>query len=446
MKMEPMNRETQPSAMQRQTWHLLTIILVSAILALSCSKSTTSKGGNGRGGGAATKPAVQVQTAAVQRISIERQLDISGTLASTDQAKVSSEVAGVVHQVFVELGTEVKPGQVLVKLDPTELQLALQRAESALRQTEAQLGIDAVKIKEPPPDEEISSIRTALANRDDARAQLARARRLMSQKLLPQADLDTAETRVKVTEANYQAAVENVRALKASLQDRRVSLELAKKKLNDASIRSSVGGQVSEKFVQPGEYIRENTPVVSVVQMNPLTLKTAVQEKYASTIKQNQPAQFQVESFPDAVFPGRVAYISPAVDQTTRTFQVEILVDNRDRRLKPGFFAKGIIQTKLDENVMAVPEEAISQLAGVSSVFAIADNKARQLTITIGSAKGNLVEVVSGLNGDEVLAVSNINQLANGVAVEVVSGSAAAAQAEKSPSAAPVSEKRGGRQ
>jgi RND family efflux transporter MFP subunit len=268
----------------------------------------------------------------------------------------------------------------------------------------------------------------------------------MSQKLLPQADLDTAETRVKVTEANYQAAVENVRALKASLQDRRASLELAKKKLNDASIRSSVGGQVSEKFVQPGEYIRENTPVVSVVQMNPLKLKTAVQEKYASTIKQNQPAQFQVESFPDAVFIGRVAYISPAVDQTTRTFQVEILVDNRDRRLKPGFFAKGIIQTKLDENVMAVPEEAISQLAGMSSVFAIADNKARQLTITIGSAKGNLVEVVSGLNGDEVLAVSNINQLANGVAVEVVSGSAAAAQAEKSPSAAPVSEKRGGRQ
>jgi len=432
--------------MQRHTWHLLTIILVYAILAFSCSKSTTSKGGNGRGGSAATKPAVQVHTAAVQRISIERQVDISGTLASTDQAKVSSEVAGVVQQVFVELGTEVKPGQVLVKLDPTELQLALQRAESALRQTEAQLGIDAVKFKEPPPDEEIPSIRTALANRDDARAQLARARRLMSQKLLPQADLDTAETRVKVTEANYQAALENVRALKASLQDRRASLELAKKKLNDASIRSSVGGQVSEKFVQPGEYIRENTPVVSVVQMNPLKLKTAVQEKYASTIKQNQPAQFQVESFPDAVFIGRVAYISPAVDQTTRTFQVEILVDNRDRRLKPGFFAKGIIQTKLDENVMAVPEEAISQLAGMSSVFAIADNKARQLTITIGSAKGNLVEVVSGLNGDEVLAVSNINQLANGVAVEVVSGSAAAAQAEKSPSAAPVSEKRGGRQ
>lgn len=443
--MEPMKISNKIKATQRPTWYLVIAVLIPAVLTISCSSSTTT-GGNGRSGKVAARAAVEVQTATVQRISIERQVDVSGTLTSTDQAKVSSEVAGVVRQVLVELGTEVQPGQVLVKLDPSELELARQRAESALRQTEAQLGIDGVQVKEPPPDEQISSIRTALANRDDARAQLARAQRLMSQKLLPQADLDTAETRVKVTEANYQAAIENVRALKASLQDRRAALELAKKKLDDASIRTSVGGQVSEKFVQPGEYIRENTVVVTVVQMNPLKLKTAVQEKYAGIIKQSQPAQFQVESFPDEIFSGKVAYISPAVDQTTRTFQVEILVENRDRRLKPGFFAKGVIQTKLDENVMAVPEEAISQLAGVTSVFAIADNKARLVTITTGSTKGNLVEVVSGLSGDEILAISNINQLANGVAVEVVSGSEVDAQAEKAPGTVLASEEVGGKQ
>jgi RND family efflux transporter MFP subunit len=180
--------------------------------------------------------------------------------------------------------------------------------------------------------------------------------------------------------------------------------------------------------------------------MNPLKLKTAVQEKNAGMIQKNQPVRFQVESFPDTTFSGRVAFISPAVDQATRTFQVEILVENSDRRLKPGFFAQGVIQTRLDENVMAVPEEAVSQLAGVSSVYAIADNKARQVTITTGSTKGKLVEVVSGLNGDEILAVSNINQLANGVAVELVSGSAAAAQAEKSAGSAPASGEVGGRQ
>ena len=79
-----------------------------------------------------------------------------------------------------------------------------------------------------------------------------------------------------MSEANLQAALDNVRSLKASLQDRRASYELAQKKLTDAIIRAPVAGAVSERLVQPGEYIRENTPVVSIVQVNPLKLKTAI--------------------------------------------------------------------------------------------------------------------------------------------------------------------------
>ena len=173
----------------------------------------------------------------------------------------------------------------VVKLDPRELELALQRAQSQLRQTEAQLGIDGVRVKEPLPDEQISSIRMAIANRDDAQAQLRRAQRLKAQNLLSQADLDTAETRVKVTEANYQSAVETVQSLKATLQERRQAVELAEKKLNDTDIRASVAGQVAERLVQQGEYIRENTPVVTIVQMNPLKVKTAIQERYAGLVR-----------------------------------------------------------------------------------------------------------------------------------------------------------------
>jgi HlyD family secretion protein len=445
IKMVPMNKRIQFTAIQRLNWYPLTAVILTLIFALSCGQENKTNGGGERRQ-PGSRPAVKIQTTPVQRISIQRQVDVSGTLTSPDQAKVSSEVAGVVRQVLVELVAEVRPGQVLVKLDPRELELALQRAESALRQTEAQLGIDGIRFKEPPPDAEISSVRTASANRDDARAQLARAKRLMTQRLLPQADLDTAETRVKVTEANYQAALENVQALKASLQDRRASYELAKKKLNDAEIRSSVGGQVSERLVQPGEFIRENTPVVSIVQVNPLKLKTSVQERHAGMIRQNQAVQFQVESLPNATFAGKVAFISPSVDQVTRTFPVEILVDNRDRRLKPGFFAKGVIGTKLDENIIAVPEEAISQLAGVSTVYAIAQNKVHQRIIVLGERVGKLVEVASGLNGDEILATSNLNQLANGIAVEINPVNTANSPPDPSEGSRPSRGDRGGRQ
>ncbi len=393
----------------------LTVVLALVFVA-SCSKQD---GPGGRRPGA--RGAVSVQTATPQKVPFERQVDLAGTLVSIDQARVSSEVAGMVREVLVNLGQEVSAGQILAKLDPRELEIALARAESQLRQTEAQLGVDGVKITQPPPDEQIAAVRTAAANRDDAHAQLSRATRLRSRNLLSQADLDTAETRVKVTEAGYQAALENVHSLKASLQDRRAAYELAQKKLSDAVIRAPVAGSVSERLIQPGEFIRENTPVIGLVQLNPLKAITGIQERYAGLIRPGLAVEFRVESFPTETFQGKVAHVSPSVDQGTRTFTVEVLVDNRDRRLKPGFFAKGIIQVGRDE-VLAIPDQAVSILAGVSAVFVIEGNKVRQQVVSLGARQGSFFEVLNGLKGNEKIAISNLSQLATGVEVKVTPG------------------------
>jgi len=156
--------------------------------------------------------------------------------------------------------------------------------------------------------------------------------------------------------------------------------------------------------------------------MNPLKLKTAIQERYAGIVRAGLSVEFSVESAPGQKFQGRVANVSPAVDQTTRTFSVEILVDNRDRRLKPGFFAKGVIFTHKDENVLAVPENAISTLAGVSNVYVIENGKARQQMVSLGIRVGNLFELTGGLKGDEILASSNLTLLATGVPVKIAQG------------------------
>src|SRR5262245_57627834 len=122
------------------SWGFITLLVLSL---LGCTpQSASSKGGGGGGGrgrggrGGGGQP-VHVQTAGVQRISVQRSVELSGTLVSPDQARVSSEVAGIVRDVLIEIGHEVHVGQELVRLDTTELNLALQRAESALRQTEA---------------------------------------------------------------------------------------------------------------------------------------------------------------------------------------------------------------------------------------------------------------------------------------------------------------------
>lgn len=399
--------------------HLLVVGVSLAIAGCNSGQAAGPGTGRGRGRGG---PAVQIESATISRMSIERHADLSGTLVSPDQAKVSSEVAGIVREVPIQLGTEVRAGDTLVRLEPRELALALERADSALKQVEAQLGLTRSDSEQAPPDEEVATVRQAAANRDDAKAAYDRAQQLNGRGLVSKVDRDTAETRMKVMEANYQAALDNVRSLRATLQDRRASYDLAVKKLNDAVIKAPVAGSVSERLVQPGEYIRENTQVTTIVQMNPLKLRTSIQEKFAGMIRQGQDVKFAVEAFPDRTFDGKVAYVSPAVDQTTRTFAIESLVDNPDRVLKPGFFAKGTVSLKVDDNMMVVPDDTVSTLAGVSTVYVIEDGKARQQIVTLGSHEGKRWEIVEGLKGNEMLAASQLNQLATGMSVNTGGG------------------------
>lgn len=404
-------------------------VLVFAFLAGACGGSSGVPDTLGRGRATA---AVQIETAAVGRMSVERRADLSGTLVSPDQAKVSSEVAGIVRDVPVQLGTEVRAGDPLVRLEARELTIALERAASALRQVEAQLGIGSSQTA-VPPDDQVASVQQALVNRDDAKATYDRAANLNERGLVSKADRDTAETRLKVMDANYRAALDNVLVLRATLQDRRAAYDLATKKLEDAVIRAPVSGAVSERLVQPGEFLRENTQVVTIVQINPLKLRTSIQEKLASAIHQGQAVDFGVEAFPGRRFQGRVAYVGPAVDQATRTFAIEALVDNPERVLKPGFFAKGTVSLKTDEGVLAVPDDAVSTLAGVSTVYVIEGGKARQQIVALGAHEGGKWEIVDGLKGQETVATSQLNQLATGMAVTTGDAARASEQTKGAP-------------
>ena len=410
----------------RRAWRTI-LPVASMLLAVGACQNAQER--QGRGGGAA----VTVKTVKVQRMSVQRQIDLAGTLLSPDQAKVSSEAAGVVRRVLVEIGRPVAVGTPLVQIEPRELALALERAEAALRQTRAQLGMHgAVGSSEtPPPDEDVASVKTATANRDDARAAFDRAKALNARGITSSETLQTAETRFKVMDAALQSALDSVRATKALLQDRRAAYDLAVKKLGDAVVRAPIAGVVSDRPVQVGEFISERTVVATIVQMNPLKLRTGVQERHAGVVKAGQPVEFRVESFGDRLFKGTVAHISPSLDETMRTFTVEAFVDNGDNLLKPGFFAKGVILTERDDNVMAVVDAAVSVLAGVSSVYVIKDGTITQQSVTLGVRQGDLWEVSAGLEGNEVLAASRLNELASSVKVrELKEGESEAGPAE----------------
>ncbi len=136
-----------------------------------------------------------------------------------------------------------------------------------------------------------------------------------------------------------------------------------------------------------------------------------------------------MEAFPGKTFKGKIAFISPAIDQTTRTFVVEAIVENSDRSLKPGFFGKGTVLTHTDDDVLATLDDTVSTLAGVSTVYVLDGGKVRQQQVTLGERQGNVVEILGGLKGDETLASSNLNQLATGTSVRVAGANGEAAPA-----------------
>ncbi len=217
------------------------------------------------------------------------------------------------------------------------------------------------------------------------------------------------------------------------------------KKLGDAVVRAPISGVVADRPVQVGEYISERTVVATIVQVNPLKLRTGVQERHAGIIHPGQEVEFRVESFGDTVFTGKVAFVGPSLDQTMRTFTVEALVDNTDRRLKPGFFAKGVIFTRRDEGVLAMPDSAVSTMAGVSSVYVVRDNAISQETVTLGVRQGDLWEVLDGLKGPETLAASRLNELATGVRVSLDTGADADEERRRLPSGEAGVDSAGGR-
>ena len=402
----------------------LVVIAAAVVIWTQYNKTGGQQGGRGQ------REAVTIKTTKIQRISVQRQVELSGTLLAIDQAKVSSEAAGVIRSVPVEIGSVVQEGSPLVVLDKREYALALDRAESALRQTRAQLGMTGPlgEHDTAPPDDEIASVRNAYATYLDAKTSADRAKVLAGRGLLAPSELQATDTRLKVAEAANQSAIDTVRGQKAMLQDRRASYDLAVKKVNDTVVRAPFSGVVADRPVQAGEFISAQTPVATIVRVNPLKVRTGAQEKHAGTIRPGQEVQFRVESYGDTLFQGKVAYVGPSLDQTMRTFPVEALVDNRDQRLKPGFFAKGVILTRKDEGVMAVPDTAVSTLAGVSSVYVVVNGKIVQQQVTLGVRQGSVWEIVDGLKGDETMANNRLNELATGMSVRTGAGDEGAGQ------------------
>ncbi len=396
---------------------LLAASLFSVVIfcSLSCSNKVSGKQVN-----TAAQVAVQARVAPVELKQIQRNVESVGSLFPFDEVTVSSEVEGRVERVLVDVGDRVSRGQPIVEVSPAELQLTLEQQRAALGQARAKLGLPAngEDIKDV---REAAEVKKAAADLNDAEQKYKRAKSLFEQGVLPRQDFDEAEAKYKAVRAAYDLAVQGVENLRAQLAQYRASMALAQKKLSDSVIRAPFAGQIKERMVTQGQYLKVQTSVMVIVNADPLRVRLQVPEKMAAWVRPGQPVTVSVEAYPDRTFTGTVSRINPSVDQQTRSLEVEALIANREGLLKPGFFVKSTIPSNRMESALVVPAEALQYVYGVYKVYVIEGNALKERDVKLGSRTGDLVEIIEGVREGERLALPTPGQeLKDGAAVEEI--------------------------
>jgi len=401
-------KQTTEIKMTKLYAKLIAIVLLVLCLCLlgACKEGDPKAASAARGGGGGQNlPAKQVKLVNAEARKLTRTVSAPGTLAADEQATLSFKVAGRLNVLRVDLGSSVRKGQTIGELETTDFKGRLQQAEAAMQQARVRLGLPPQGDDDRIETENTSLVKQARALLDEARLNLDRTKQLVQQGIQSKAELDRVESAFKVADSRYQDAVEEVRNRQGVLLQRRSELALARQQLAETTLYSPFDGAVREKRTSMGEYLAAGAPVVTIVRLHPLRLRVEVPERDATGIRVGQSVRVIVEGDEGQNYSGRVARLSPAFQEQSRTLIIEAEVDNQQGKLRPGSFAKAEIQTTSTADVVMVPAAAVVTFAGIQKVFTTKDGKAVEKNVVVGRQADDWV-VVEGIEASTPVVLS----------------------------------------
>jgi RND family efflux transporter MFP subunit len=391
----------------------IALIILSMALLAGCSRRQEANAETNRNANRGPDH-TEVATAPVIERSAQRGLEVVGSLEAEDEVTLSSQASGNLEEIGVDVGTPVRRGQVIGRIDQRELKLKVDEAEASLRQAEARLGVQRGGKLDL---EKQADVRQAKAGLDRARYDLNAAQKLAEHGDISKQQQDVYQKTFEQAEARYQAALETVRNLEAHIEEKRAQLALARKQLTDTAIVSPINGVVKEKLASRGEYLERGKSIVTIVQINPLRLRMEVPEAFAASIGRGQGVTLKVDSFADRVFRGVIKRINPSVDEKNRSLIAEAEVINQGELLRPGMFARAQIISDSKGIALMVPEKSVVSLAGITKVFVVEGDHAAERIVKLGARDGSMVEVVEGIKLGERVITSNTEKLHDGALV-----------------------------
>ncbi|MEO8144907.1 MAG: efflux RND transporter periplasmic adaptor subunit [Betaproteobacteria bacterium] len=367
---------------QRITRRSMLMVAVVAAIALAVSALALRGRQNAAEAAASARSAdpvaefLQADLYIVEPRNLDRVLPLTGSLMPLTEATVKAKVAGELVAVSAREGESVKQGQILARIDPTEVRAKVAAREADVAATKAQL-VWAEK------------------NRSQQKA-------LLDKSFISQSAFDNIQS-------NYDVAIAKQHAAEAELV-------VARKSMGDAVLVAPFSGIVSLRHAQPGERVALDAKVVSLVDLSRLQLEASVPPAAIGQVKIGQALNFRVEGFGDREFAGRIERINPAATVGSRSISVYAAIDNREGLLRGGMFAQGALTLSQIDGALAVPGSAVREEIGQTFVYAIEGGLVKKKNVKVGTpdAAGH-VQVLEGLvAGDRIVRV-NLGSLREGV-------------------------------
>lgn len=356
------------------------------------------------------KPVV-VRTIVVQELAAGGEkilLNASGYVTARREATVSSKVTGKVVEVMVEEGMKVEAGQVLARIDASNVEKSLQLAEA--QRESARRALDEINV-----------------NFEQAEREFRRATQLAASKIASQSDLDRAEAEAKSLRARLERQKADV-----TVAEREVALW--KQQMDDTIIRAPFTGIVTSKNAQPGEMISPmsaggftRTGICTIVDMTSLEIEVDVSESYINRVQPGQPVEATLDAYPEWRIPAKVIAIIPTADRQKATVKVRVGFEKMDARILPAMSTKVAFQNTAEAAASAstgkarsgvnIPKSAVRQRDGRDVVWVVRDGRVERRAVTVGATQGNEAAIASGLSGGEKVVVEGAENLTEGVQV-----------------------------
>jgi RND family efflux transporter MFP subunit len=334
---------------------------------------------------AATKPTL---------VTFEDTVTFVGNLEAEERASVASKVSDVtVLSVNVDVGDEIKRGDILVEMDDSLNRRQIEEARAAVARAEAA----------------IAQARSRLAT---VEKDYKRYKQLYEEQVISRQQFDQTEGQYEVEKAGLDLAQRELKQAQARLEQ----LLIVK---NYHKVAAPVGGVIAERRVDPGDTVKSGDVLLVISRQDNVKVKGPITETDYPKVKLGQPVHVRVDAFPGREFNGKVNRISPVLDPATRTGEVEALMASQGL-LKPGMFARTFIVVGSHE-ALALPREAVRQLAGTGEwyCFVASDDVAQQRPIKRGAEQGNWIEITEGIGESDLVITTVVRQLSDGVPVEV---------------------------